>query len=178
MQGPVDEPDLSPPDASWRPVRVPERYGEGTSYVHGEPRGDRIRVRYYEAPDGGMAAVAWFGPGCEGPPGYAHGGATAALLDEVTGGCAWLAGHPVVAISLQVDFRQRVPLRHVLIARGRVGGQEGRKLTATGELLGPGDELLASARNLLVELDLGQFGGKLARMEDAPWQREDPDRLP
>src|SRR5579859_3317215 len=49
-----------------------------------EVAGGRVEARFrYELPQ-------------QGPPGHAHGGAIAAVLDEVMGAAVWRAGHPVL----------------------------------------------------------------------------------
>jgi hypothetical protein len=45
-----------------------------------------------------------------GPPGHTHGGASAALLDEVMGAAVWRAGYQVAAGNLEVEYRRPVPL--------------------------------------------------------------------
>jgi acyl-coenzyme A thioesterase PaaI-like protein len=47
----------------------------------------------------------------EGPPGYAHGGVSAMLLDELFGLAVAAAGHASVTRSLRVDYRGPVPLQ-------------------------------------------------------------------
>src|SRR5579862_568566 len=44
-----------------------------------------------------------------GPPGRAHGGVVAALLDEVTGFSAFVAGAPGMSVALSVRFRTATP---------------------------------------------------------------------
>ena len=62
---------------------------------------------------------AWFGPGCEGPPGHAHGGSQAAVLDEAMGAVAWINSHSCVAGGFQIKYEQMLKLVHHL-ARLRV----------------------------------------------------------
>ena len=81
------------------------------TFVSGDPSGHRLNVRYYlRSADGVLRAKVLFGPGTQGPPGHAHGGSMAALLDEAMGGAAWLAGHPVVAAQLNIKFSRMLPL--------------------------------------------------------------------
>lgn len=141
-------PDLSPP-AGWdRLDDVPSR-----SFVSGDPEGPRLRVRYYHR-GSDLLAKAWFGAEAEGPPGHAHGGAMAAVLDEAMGFAAWLAGHPVVAARLTTDFRRMLPLGTVCTVETTVEVAEGRKVHVRGRLLGADGTLHAEGDALFVHLGL------------------------
>src|SRR4051812_4632347 len=80
------------------------------SFVSADPGGERLSVRYFHRErDNVLIARARFGPLSEGPPGHAHGGSMAALLDETMGLAAWFAGHMVVAAKLTMDFKKMIP---------------------------------------------------------------------
>lgn len=124
------------------------------SFVSGEPHGDRLRVDYFRREeDDVVVARVWFGPGSEGPPGYAHGGSVAAVLDEAMGAAAWLRGHTAVAARLVVDFRRMVEVATDARAEAWVVKHEGRKVTTRAKLLDAAGMLLAEAEGLFVELD-------------------------
>jgi acyl-coenzyme A thioesterase PaaI-like protein len=143
------DPDLGP-SAGWRPLEpAPER-----SFVSGEPDGHRLRVRYYTDEDHRVIARVWFGPGAEGPPGHAHGGAIAAALDEAMGVAVWVAGHPMVAGRLVTDFRRMVPLGTVATIYTEVHGVEGRKVRVTARLVATSDAPHAEGEAVFVRLDL------------------------
>jgi len=138
----------TPPD--WErcdpfPSLKPER-----SFVNDDRPNDRLRVAYVRA--GGEKALyarAWFGPGAEGPPGFAHGGAVAAVLDEALGAAAWHAGHAVVVARLAIDMREMVPLGTDGTVRAWVDRVEGRKVYCRARLI-EGDRLLAEGEALCV----------------------------
>ena len=141
----------------WEPLR---RFNARTarSYVSGDPRGRRLRIRYFERQsDGALIARAWFGPGTQGPPGHAHGGATAALLDEAMGFCCWLAGHRVVAAHIEIDFRAMVPLGSVATVAATVERVEGRKVYPRARLRLPGGAVAAEATGIFLELATEQL---------------------
>jgi acyl-coenzyme A thioesterase PaaI-like protein len=139
-------PDLAPPPG-WEPLdTLPQR-----SFVSGDPDGDRLRVRYY-CRDTALLARVWFGPEAEGPPGHAHGGAMAAVLDEAMGFAAWLAGHPVVAARLTTDFRRMLPLGTVCTVEPAVERIEGRKVHVAARILGPGGTVYAEGEAIFVGL--------------------------
>ena len=138
--------------------------GRGT-FVTGDPEGDRLRVRYYRRQaDGCLVGKAWFGRGALGPPGHAHGGSMAAVLDEVMGATAWLAGHRVVAVSLTSDFRRMLPLGTLAWFSGEVVEVDGRKVHTRGRLTDRAGEPFATARGLFLELDPERFAELLAHV--------------
>lgn len=129
-----DAPDLSPEPGWAEPLRAEKR--AHASFVSGDPEGPRLRVRYYRDPatDDRVGKV-WFGPMAEGPPGHAHGGSIAAVLDEAMGTNCWQRGHRVLAGTLQIVYRRAVPLGTVARIRTSIERIEGRKVHAAGALV-------------------------------------------
>jgi acyl-coenzyme A thioesterase PaaI-like protein len=72
-----------------------------------------------------------------GPPGHAHGGSLAALMDEVLGAAAWLHRPNVLAAHLELDFRRPTPLDTDLMAVGWVQATGNRSVRVLGRLLLP-----------------------------------------
>jgi acyl-coenzyme A thioesterase PaaI-like protein len=123
------------------------------SFVSGDPHGDRIRIRYYRIDDPNtLTARVWFGPGAEGPPGHAHGGASAAVLDEVLGGAVWEAGHKVLAAQLDTRWHAPLPLGVVMTATATVSAVDGRKIRVRGAIRDDAGRLHAEAEGLYVAL--------------------------
>lgn len=128
------EPSFNPPPG-WTPVDFPRAFGDGRSFVSGETAGDRLIVHYFEESGRSVLhALAWWGPGAEGPPGHAHGGSMAAVLDEGMGFAAWHGGHPVVAATITINFRQRLPLGRIHGVTCRVDRVEGVKVYTAGHI--------------------------------------------
>ena len=126
--------------------------GERRTFVSGEPDANRLRVSYFRrGQNGPLVARVWFGPGSEGPPGYAHGGAVAAVLDEAMGAGVWLAGHAAVAARIIVDFRDMVPVGFEGLVETRLEGTEGRKISIRAWLF-DGEHVLAESEGLFVVL--------------------------
>jgi acyl-coenzyme A thioesterase PaaI-like protein len=84
-----------------------------------------------------------------GPPGRAHGGVVAALLDEVIGFSAFVAGAPGMSAGLSVRFRTATPRDVPLEIRARLTRWEGRKRWATGEVIADG-QITAEGECVLV----------------------------
>ena len=150
-------PDLDPLSPDWT-LLTPFWESLGThSFVSADPDGDRIRVRYYATPDGQARARVWFGPGAEGPPGHAHGGATAALLDEAMGMAALATGRVVVAARIEVDFRQMVPLGAVYTVELATDAAD-RKVAVTARMFDADRQLVAEATGVFVDIGTDRLG--------------------
>lgn len=121
-------------EPDWTPFDAPSLVGESLRFVSGEPNGNRYRVSYYRDVNNDLFARIWFGPETEGPPGHAHGGSVAAVLDEVLGLAAWAAGYPIVVGNLNVSFRNLLPLQQVVTVESRVISAEGRKVMVHGRI--------------------------------------------
>ncbi|MBE0596701.1 MAG: PaaI family thioesterase [Desulfuromonadales bacterium] len=130
---PLPAVDLSG-DAGWTPFDAPALVGASLRFVSGEPEGNRFRLRYFRNSQQQLRARVWFGPETEGPPGHAHGGSIAAVLDEVLGLAAWAAGYPIVVGNLNVSFRNLLPLQQVVTVETDIVSAEGRKVMVHGRI--------------------------------------------
>jgi acyl-coenzyme A thioesterase PaaI-like protein len=136
----------------WQAVELPFSHLVH-SFVSGDPDGQRIRVRYFKGKERDVLwARIWFGPQAEGPPGHVHGGAQAAALDEMCGGVAWVFGHQVVAVQLQTEFLQFVPLGKELLMKAVISKIEGRKVFTEGRIEDGNGQVLARAEVLFLQL--------------------------
>ena len=142
----------------WRPVEPFRLEGGRGSFVSRDPEGDRLRVSYFlRDSDQRLVGRAWFGPGAQGPPGQAHGGSMASVLDEAMGAAAWIAGHLVVAVQLNTSFRKMLPLGTDALMEAWVERIEGRKVYTRGRLLDEQGEPFAEAEAIFLELDASRF---------------------
>lgn len=100
----------------------------------------------------------------EGGPGVAHGGWTAAVLDEVLGHVPLLHDQLSVTGTLTIRFVRPVPVGHDLHARAWVSRREARKWHIAGELaLAASDAVLASAEGIFVLRDATAHFGNFQR---------------
>jgi acyl-coenzyme A thioesterase PaaI-like protein len=163
-------PDWLPLDA--HPVGRTIAAFAARSFVTNDPQGDRLRVRYEARPatvphasavaPAALRAEVWFGPRTEGPPGHAHGGSVAAVLDEAMGLAVWLAHRPAVAAHIEVDFRQPVPLGTTARVETEAGEADDRKSAVAARLVGTDGTVYAESRGifvLLAERHAGRFTG-------------------
>ncbi|RMF18246.1 MAG: PaaI family thioesterase [Gammaproteobacteria bacterium] len=88
----------------------------------------------------------------EGPPGHAHGGSIATVLDEMMGTLAWASGHKAVAGRLSVDYRQPVPLEVPHRVTCRIDERRGRKVFISADLLGPEGQVRAQSEGIFFDL--------------------------
>lgn len=157
--------------AGWQPLEA-HRVGAviariaRRSFVAGEPEGDALRVRYEVRAAAGemmphataaapaeLRARVWFGPRAEGPPGHAHGGSMAAVLDEAMGLAVWLAHRAAVAARLETDFRRPIPLGTTATVETSAGPSEGSgKARVTGRIVGDDGTVYAEGSALFVLL--------------------------
>ncbi len=97
----------------------------------------------------------------QGPPGHAHGGFIATLLDEAMGACAWLDGHTVLAVRLNVTYRSVVPLGHKHFVDASIGRQEGRRIYVNSSLYGTDKKVCARGTGVYIKVDM-------RRLEEQP----------
>src|SRR6056297_1291072 len=119
-------------EGDWIDFDAPALVGDSLRFISGDPQGERFRVHYYRDAGQLLKARIWFGPATEGPPGHAHGGAVAAVLDEVLGLSAWAAGHPVVVANLNISFRNLLPIKTVVTVDSEIVSMTGRKVVVRG----------------------------------------------
>lgn len=126
----------------------PRRMVQGSNFV-GSERGMSVTFALHD--DGSVRALVVLDDRHMGPPGYAHGGALAALLDEAMGASAWAAGHRVVAVNLNVSFKHPVAIGAPVNVSGFVERVEGRKVFAVGQITLADGALAAESTGVFVE---------------------------
>ena len=153
-------PEEFQPEPGWQVLPFPRKFGEGRSFVSGDIDGDRLRIWYFLRDDDGMlCAKVWFGMGAEGPPGHAHGGSMAAVLDEAMGFAGWVAGHPVVAATITITFHHKLPLEKVLHVEAWVSNVENKKIIAKGRIFDPETErVFTESEGLFIVQPIEKFG--------------------
>jgi acyl-coenzyme A thioesterase PaaI-like protein len=112
------------------------------------PKG--MGIRFYAEAEGVVAFIT-LDDRHEGPPGYVHGGFSAALLDEAMGTAVWRAGHPVVAANIQFDLRAPVPLGQEISVQGWVDRKDGKKVFAKGKIVLADGTVAVEGRGLFIE---------------------------
>lgn len=94
----------------------------------------------------------------EGGPNVAHGGWTAAAMDEMLGHVPLLHDQMTVTATLTVNFRKPVPVERPLTARAWIDKIDGSKWFISGELLLlPSLSVLATATGIWIARDPSHF---------------------
>ena len=105
--------------------------------------------------DGGKSYVCEFslGDNFVGPPGHAHGGIIATILDEAMGKANKLRNKIALTRRMQVDYLRPVPLHQPLVVEGSVLRARGRNLYNRGELRNAKGEVLARGRGMFLTIN-------------------------
>jgi acyl-coenzyme A thioesterase PaaI-like protein len=88
----------------------------------------------------------------QGPPGFAHGGALAAVLDEAMTIACWTRGRRVLVARLEVEYKKPVPLGVAVRVEARCVEELGRLCTTAGEIRLADGAAACAARATLVEI--------------------------
>lgn len=158
---PFTPPDISqvePPEGCV-PIITPFGSGINKSFVDGDPEGERLRVQMFvREEDKRVISKIWWGPHAEGPPGHAHGGSMAAVLDHTMGVACWVEGYPVVAASITINFHRGLPLAALYTVENWVERTEGKKVYAAGKIyLDDADAPFSTGSGLFIAKSLDDF---------------------
>ncbi len=123
----------------------------GSCFVCDKTNPNSMGVEWYLDDENQIDARFAFTINHQGPPGFAHGGATAAVLDEAMGLAVWYAGYRVVTANLNLDYRKPVPLGEPIQIHGALSGKENRRVEATGRIVLPDGTVAVSAKGIYVE---------------------------
>jgi len=88
-----------------------------------------------------------------GPPGHAHGGIIATILDEAMGKVNKLRDVIALTGRMEVDYLRPVPLATPLIAEGWEMEVSGREHIHAAEIRNGKGEVLASSKGKFIEID-------------------------
>lgn len=114
--------------SDWILLEEPKVWPRG-DFLSPNSKGERTRITYYQREeDDHLYAEAWFGAGTEGGPGNVHGGALAAVLDELMGFTCWYRSHPVMTGQLTVTYRSPVPINTEARCEAWIDRIENRKV--------------------------------------------------
>ena len=82
---------------------------------------------------------AFFGPLCEGPPMHAHGGLTAAVLDELMGSVCWCNKISVMTRDFNIKYRRPVKLNTEIHGKAYIDSisEDGQLVSTYGSLFHP-----------------------------------------
>jgi len=127
--------------------KLPEH---GFCFICGSENSHNVGLRWYVDEKGVVSSEFTLTLAQQGPPGYAHGGLSAAVLDEVMGAAVWQAGFTVAAAKIEVNYRKPVPLEKLIKTKGYITRRVRRKIYARGEIFLDAGTLLVEGKGLFV----------------------------
>lgn len=98
-----------------------------------------------------------------GPPGHAHGGIIATILDEAMGKVNKLRHVIALTREMSIEYLKPVPLHEPLRVEGREVELRGRTHVNAAEILNDKDEVLARSRGLFIAVDPERMFAKYGR---------------
>jgi acyl-coenzyme A thioesterase PaaI-like protein len=150
-------------EPEWKELDLPVTYGDGRSFLMGDNSEERLTVRYFvRESDNRFFAKIFFGSATQGPPGYAHGGCIAAVLDEAMGFAAWIAGQTVVSAKLTVKYKKMFPLKTIAIIEAWVESIKGRKVITKSKMYDNNGILFSKSEGLYINIANENFGDILS----------------
>ena len=93
-----------------------------------------------------------FGAAFEGAPKRAHGGAVAAVMDDIMGYVLLLTATPAFTGRLSISYRSPTPVQTDLVASAWMDRRDGRKVFLVGDLRTAEGDLIAEADALFVAI--------------------------
>jgi len=145
-------------------------HGHGTQYIRlqknfcfacgkNNPEGMRLRFTYDEERDLFVCRFR-LGKRYTGPPGHAHGGIIATILDEAMGKVNKLRHVVALTSTITVDYFKPVPLNQPLRVESREVHVRGRYHTNAAEILNQKSEVLAKSTGVFIAIDPGKMFAK------------------
>jgi len=122
----------------------------GSCFICGSENPHNLGLHWYVNEKGVVSSEFTLTLAQQGPPGYAHGGLSAAVLDEVMGAAVSQAGFTVAAAKIEVNYRKPVPLGTLITTKGYVTRRVRRKVYARGEICLHDGTLLVEGKGLFV----------------------------
>ena len=147
------------PEPGWEALDDLAVIGGSRPFIMSEKNRHVLRLSYFRRKvDGALAGKVWFGPGAEGPPKHAHGGIITGVFDEIMGAATWLAGYPILAARVTVNFRKPIPLGQVNIYEAWVDHVDGRRVNARGHIRSADGSIYAEGNGIFVLIELERLG--------------------
>ena len=114
---------------------------------------------YFDEPNRRAICEVTLAKRYQGPPGHAHGGIVATILDEAMGKVNKLRHVIALTRVMEVHFLKPVPLSETLVVEGHEVRVRGRKHINAAEIRNDRGEVLASSKGTFIAIDpLAMFG--------------------
>jgi uncharacterized protein (TIGR00369 family) len=119
----------------------------------GERNRSGLRLRFYVDGSEQVVCSVRLAQRFEGPPGHAHGGIVAALLDEAMSKANRARSIVAMTRHIEVNYLRPVPLKSKLQLTARHLSADGRKHRCEAEIRDADGELLAAGKALFIAVD-------------------------
>jgi uncharacterized protein (TIGR00369 family) len=143
--------------------KQPHGRGHDTRYVQlqknycfacGKDNADGMRLRFeYDEDRGRFVCRFRLGKRYTGPPGHAHGGIIATILDEAMGKVNKIRQVVALTSRITVEYLKPVPLNTPLRVDSREVSVRGRRHVNMAEIVNAKGEVLARSRGLFIAID-------------------------
>jgi len=128
------------------------------SFISGGETSERIRLQYHLNKDSEeIHGLVSFGKLAQGPPGHAHGGAIAAVFDELMGACCWVHGYPAMTAQYTTRFFKPIPLNQEVLFTARIRTVDGSKINLRAKVIDREGTRFATARGLFILQEMSTF---------------------
>jgi acyl-coenzyme A thioesterase PaaI-like protein len=125
----------------------------GSCFVCGKSNPKSIGITWQKEAGNHIFASFEFSDFQQGPPGFVHGGASAAVMDEAMGLAVFHSGYKVVTANLSIEYRKPIPLGKPVKIQAVMSGKTERRIIALGEILLPDGSVAVSAKGIYAEVD-------------------------
>jgi uncharacterized protein (TIGR00369 family) len=123
----------------------------------GQQNGTGLRLRFFMDDSGRIVCHTRLARRFAGPPGHAHGGIIATLLDEAMSKATRARGVTAMTRRLEVDYLRPVPLGVRLTLTARHTSASGRRHHCEAQLADASGHVLATAKAIFVAIDPARF---------------------
>jgi uncharacterized protein (TIGR00369 family) len=101
----------------------------------------------------------------QGPPGHAHGGIVATILDEAMGKVNKLRNVIALTKSMEITYMKPTPLGQKLTAVGWESAVRGRKHYNKAEIRNAAGDVLATGKGVFIAVDAAKMFAKFAQQD-------------
>jgi len=139
------------------------RLAKNTCFGCGAENHEGMRLKFFFDEQQGRAICNFkLAKRYQGPPGHAHGGIIATILDEAMGKVNKLRSVIALTKRMDIEYMLPVPLGEKLTAVGWEKTVDGRKHFNLAEIRNEAGEVLARSEGLFIAVDAQQMFGRLA----------------
>ena len=140
---------------------------QNNCFACGKGNADGMQLEFYFDEDARTAFCHFnLAKKYQGPPGHAHGGIIATILDEAMGKVNKLRNVIALTKSMSVEYMKPVPLSKPLTVTAREQQVEGRKHINVAEITDADGALLARSVGVFVAVDVSKMFSRHLQTED------------